>query len=69
MPVTIALGPRRRLSIGRSREAGWWAASWRRPSSTDDLGWHGGEEPPDIGVREPRVPPLSPRSGAAEADY
>jgi hypothetical protein len=64
MALTVPLGMRRRFSVGHSRETGWWALSWRKPSAAD-FAWLDGEDPPDAGVREPRVPPLSPRGGAA----
>jgi hypothetical protein len=64
MAVTVPIGPRRRLSVGHSPQAGWWAVSWQKPSALD-LWLLGGEDPPDTGVREPRVPPLQPRGGAA----
>jgi hypothetical protein len=66
MTVTLPVGMRRRFSIGHTPEAGWWAATWRKPSDVDWLlGWRHGDDPPDGGVREPRRPPLAPRSGAA----
>ena len=68
MPVTVALGARSRLSIGYSRMAGWWVVRWHK---TEPSGWEGwdprwDDDSPDAGVREPRIPPLSPRHGAAE---
>ena len=65
MPVTVPLGTRRRFSIGHTREVGWWAVTWRKPSDLDWLLGRPDDEPPDGGVREPRRPPLTPRSGAA----
>jgi hypothetical protein len=66
MTVTLPVGMRRRFSIGHTPEAGWWAATWRKPSDLDWLlGWRDGGDSPGGGVREPRRPPLAPRSGAA----
>ena len=66
MAVTVPLGMRHRFSVGHSPDRGWWAVHWRKPSDVDWLlGWNEGDGPPDGGVREPRRPPLSPRSGAA----
>jgi hypothetical protein len=67
MAVTVPLGMRHRFSVGHSPQRGWWAAHWRKPSELDwILAWRRGDDEPGGGVREPRRPPLAPRSGAAE---
>jgi hypothetical protein len=68
MPVTVRLGKRRRLSVGHSRENGWWAVRWRKPPPTGWEDWdpRWDDDSPGGGVREPRRPPPSPLHGAAE---
>ena len=63
MAVTIPLGLRSRLTIGRVRGCGggWWAMRWyKRP-----LPYWDDEEPPPAGDREPLVPRLPSLDGTA----
>jgi hypothetical protein len=62
MTVTIPLGLRERLTIGRvpGCGGGWWTMRWQKRQLPD---WHG-EEPPPAGDREPLVPRLPTLDGA-----
>ena len=68
MRVTVPLSRQRRLSIGHSRDFGWWAMRWQKGDRTGWEGWdpRWDDESPDGGVREPRPPRPSPLQGAAE---
>jgi hypothetical protein len=61
MPVTIPLGPRARLTIGRvgGCGGGWWAMRWRKRRRP---GWE--DEPLGAVDRAPLVPRLPTRGGA-----
>jgi hypothetical protein len=61
MPVTIPLGPRARLAIGRvgGCGGGWWTMRWRKRRLP---GWE--DEPPGTGDRAPLLPLLPRRGGA-----